>query len=184
MLKFCSLYSGSTGNSLLVQSDCTKILVDAGESAKKIENALSSIAVDIASLDGILVTHEHTDHVKSLGTISRKYNIPVFANRETWDAMPKQKDKIEEKNQKNFQVTEKFTIGDLEILPFSIPHDAANHCGFNIWNNSTKLSIATDLGHMTKDILTKLENSSFLLLESNYDPEILKLCSYPYVLKE
>ena len=184
MLKFCSLYSGSRGNSLLVQSVCTKISVDAGESAKKIENALSSIAVDIASLDGILVTHEHTDHVKSLGTISRKYNIPVFANRETWDAMPKQKDKIEEKNQKNFQVTEKLTIGDIEIIPFSIPHDAANPCGFNIWNNSTKLSIATDLGHMTKDILTKLENSSFLLLESNYDPEILKLCSYPYVLKE
>ncbi len=184
MLKFCSLYSGSTGNSLYVQSDCSKILIDAGESAKKIENALSSISVNISDLDGILVTHEHSDHVKSLGTISKKYNIPVFANNETWDAMPKQKDKIEEKNQKHFNVSEKFNIGDLEILPFSIPHDAANPCGFNIFNNSSKLSIATDLGHMTKDIISKLENSSFLLLESNYDPQILKLCSYPYLLKE
>ena len=79
MFKFCSLFSGSTGNSLLVETENSKILVDAGESAKKIEQALSLLNVNVADLDGILVTHEHLDHVKSLGTLSKKYNIPVYA---------------------------------------------------------------------------------------------------------
>lgn len=184
MLQFCSLYSGSTGNSLLIQSDTTKILIDAGESAKKIENALSIFAVHPSDIDAILVTHEHSDHVKGLSTISHKYEIPVFANKETWEAMPAHQKKIEEKNQNLFLALEPFSIGDLKILPFPIPHDAANPCGFNIFYQSTKISIATDLGHITKEIITNLEHSSFLLLESNYDPEILKCGKYPYPLKE
>ena len=102
MFKFCSLFSGSTGNSLLVESENTKILIDAGESAKKIVSALSLIGVDISDIDAILVTHEHSDHVKSLGTISKKYNIPVYANLDTWNAMPEQKAKILDDNQKFF----------------------------------------------------------------------------------
>ena len=82
MLKFCSLYSGSSGNSLFIQSENTKILVDCGHSAKKIEAGLSSIGVDITDVDAILVTHEHTDHIQSIGTISKKHDIPVFANFE------------------------------------------------------------------------------------------------------
>ena len=87
MFKFCSLFSGSTGNSLLVETDNSKILVDAGESAKKIVNALSLVDVDISDIDAIIVTHEHSDHVKSLGALSNKYNIPVYANLNTWNAM-------------------------------------------------------------------------------------------------
>ena len=97
--------------------------------------------------------------------------------------MPKQKDKISEQNQKLFNINEKFEINDLVIKPFSIPHDAANPCGFNILKENKKISIATDIGHITKDILNNLEGSSFLMLEANYDPEILKCCSYPYRLK-
>ena len=94
MFKFCSLYSGSTGNSLFVETPNTKILIDAGESAKKIVSALSNICVDIENIDAILVTHEHSDHVKGLGTLSKKYNIPVYANNGTWQAMPVQGSKI------------------------------------------------------------------------------------------
>ena len=94
MFKFCSLYSGSSGNSLFVENDNAKILIDAGESAKKIVEALNSINVDIKDIDAILVTHEHKDHVKGLGTLSQKYNIPVYANNETWEAMPDQSTKI------------------------------------------------------------------------------------------
>ena len=94
MLNFCSLYSGSSGNSLFVETDNTKILVDAGVSSKKIESALSDINVDPSSLNGILVTHEHIDHVQGLGTLSKKFDLPVFVNQETLDAMPKQRDKI------------------------------------------------------------------------------------------
>ena len=183
MLKFRSLYSGSTGNSLYVESENTKILVDSGVSMKKLTTALTTNDVKLEDIDAIIVTHEHSDHVQSLGMISSKYNIPVFANKKTWDAMPKQRDKISDTNQKFFVSYEKFEIGDLIIDPFSIPHDAANPCGFNIMNNKDKISIATDIGHMTKEIVDKLDGSSFVLLESNYDPEILKSGKYPYYLK-
>ena len=183
MFNFCSLYSGSSGNSLFVESENTKILIDAGVSCKKIENALNDIQIDPNSLDGILVTHEHIDHVQSLGTISKKYDLPVYVNQQTLDAMPKQKDKIAEKNIKLFNISDKFEIGDLSINPFSIPHDAANPCGFNILNQNKKISIATDIGHITNDILKNLEESLFILLESNYDPEVLRCSSYPFHLK-
>lgn len=183
MLNFCSLYSGSSGNSLFVETENAKILIDAGVSSKKIENALNDININPYTLDGILVTHEHSDHVQGLGTLSKKFNLPVFVNQETLDAMPKQRDKIKEENIKKFKITDYFEIGDLKITPFSIPHDAANPCGFNISNGEKKLSIATDIGHMTNDILKVLEESSFVMLEANYDPEVLKCSSYPFLLK-
>ena len=182
MFNFCSLYSGSSGNSLFVQTDNTKILVDAGESAKKIETALNSIDVNINDIDAVIVTHEHSDHIKGLSTISKKFDIPIYANKETWDAMPQVAEKT--KNQNLFNVNEKFEIGDLKIVPFSIPHDAANPCGFNIFYNNQKISIATDIGHIDKKIIKNLEESSFILLESNYDPNILSYSKYPYSLKQ
>ena len=183
MLNFCSLYSGSSGNSLFVQSDNAKVLIDCGVSSKKIEEALNSMEVDASSIDAILVTHEHSDHVKGLATFSSKFDIPVFSTIETFDNMEKITSKIRTNNLNYFKIDEKFCIGDLEILPFSIPHDAANPCGFNIFNKDKKISIATDIGHMNSAILKKLEGSSFLLLESNYDTEVLKCCSYPFSLK-
>ena len=184
MLKFCSLYSGSSGNSLFVQSNSTKILIDCGTSAKKVVTALESLEIDITDIDGILVTHEHSDHVQGLGTISKKYDIPVFANFETWNAMPTQKEKIEDKNRNYFLNDTEFQIGNLQIFPFSTPHDAANPCGFSIVNGDKKLSIATDLGHMENAIFENLKGSSFILLESNYEPEVLKMSPYPYSLKQ
>lgn len=184
MFKFYSLYSGSSGNCLLVETSNTKVLIDAGESAKKISSALSSIDIDPLDINAILVTHEHSDHVKGLGTFSKKYNIPVYANSKTWDAMEEQSVKISSDNIKKFTIEENFEIGDLKIHPFKIPHDAANPCGFNIFSNNRKISIATDIGHMTSNIIHKLEDSSFILLESNYDPNILKCSSYPYLLKK
>lgn len=183
MFNFCSLYSGSSGNSLFVESQNTKILVDAGVSCKKIEKALEDIDVNPSTLDGILITHEHTDHVQGLGTFSKKFDLPVFVNQETLDAMPTQKDKISDKNIKTFKVTEKFEIGDLTINPFSIPHDAANPCGFNIYKDDKKISIATDIGHITNSILKELEESLFIMLEANYDPNVLKCSTYPFNLK-
>lgn len=183
MLNFCSLYSGSSGNSLFIETQNTKLLIDAGVSSKKIENALFDIDIDPSTLDGILITHEHSDHVQGLGTFSKKFNLPVFVNQETLDAMPKQRDKIKAEHIKIFKVTDKFSIGDLDIKPFSIPHDAANPCGFNIWKEDKKISIATDIGHMTNNILKQLEESLFIMLEANYDPEVLRCSSYPFTLK-
>ena len=184
MLKFCSLYSGSSGNCLFVSSNNTKILIDCGTSCKKICDGLASINSSIDEIDAILVTHEHSDHVQSLGMVSKKFNIPVYANKETWDAMTKQKEKISEENILFFENDKDFHIDDLTIHPFSTPHDAANPCGFNIHNGKRKISIATDLGHMDDKIFNNLQGSSFILLESNYDPEILKVSKYPFHLKQ
>lgn len=183
MLKFCSLYSGSTGNSLFIESDNTNILIDSGVSAKKIIDGLNSIGKDVSDIDAILVTHEHSDHVQSLGTISKKFNIPVYANKKTWEAMPKQACKVDSCNIMHFNNNENFEVGDLVIHPFSIPHDAADPCGFNVFLGNDKISIATDLGHMTNSIINSLEGSKFLMLEANYDPEVLKCSRYPYILK-
>ena len=184
MLNFCSLYSGSSGNSLFVETEKTKLLIDCGVSGKKISEALNDLNTSIEEIDAILVTHEHLDHVQSLGMLSKKYDIPVFVNYETLEAMPKQKEKIDIKNQKLFCIGEEFKIGDLSINPFSIPHDAANPCGFNIYNNSKKLTIATDLGHMTNELLEYMKGSKFILLEANYEPELLQYAKYPYILKQ
>ena len=184
MLNFCSLYSGSSGNSLFVETENTKILVDAGVSSKKIEEALNSLKVSPSSIDAIIVTHEHSDHVQGLGTFCKKFDIPVFANQETIDYMPKQIEKINDKNVKKFKIHEKFCIGDLEINPFAIPHDAANPCGFSIFDGKTKISISTDIGHVDNSLLKNLEGSSFILLEANYDPNVLKCSPYPFTLKK
>ncbi len=183
MLNFCSLYSGSSGNSLLVSTENTNILIDAGVSSKKIETALNTLNIDPCNLDGILITHEHSDHIQGLGTFAKKFDLPVYVNKKTLDAMPKQKEKISEKNINLIKIEEKFEIKDLKIKPFSIPHDAVNPCGFSIFKDNKKMSIATDIGHMTNGILKNLEDSLFVLLESNYDPEVLMYSKYPYPLK-
>lgn len=183
-MKFCSLYSGSTGNSLFVQGDETKILVDTGVSAKKIEEGLSSINIDINEINAIIVTHEHIDHIRSAGTMAKKYNIPIYATLGTWNGIDNEKlvRPIEQKNY--FKIGQEFEIGDLKIMPFATSHDAMDSCGFSITHDNDKISIATDLGEMTRDILKQINKSKFMLLEANYEPEVLRCCSYPYSVKQ
>ncbi len=183
MFKFCSLYSGSSGNCSLIETNKSKVLVDAGSSAKKITEALAEKSINIKDIDAILVTHEHSDHVKSIGILSSKYNIPVYANSETWLAMPDISKKVFDNCKKTFEIGNDFKIKDLKVHSFSIPHDAKNPCGFNFYNNKKKISIATDIGHITDDIIENLSNSCFALLEANYDPHLLKYSKYPYMLK-
>lgn len=141
------------------------------------------LEVSASNLDGIIVTHEHVDHIQSVGNLSKKFNIPVFATSQTFDAMPKQSEKIADSNKKNINIDEKFSVGDIDILPFSIPHDAANPCGYTLFSDNKKISIATDIGHMNNDILKHIDGSEFILLEANYDPEVLKYTKYPFKLK-
>lgn len=184
MFNFYNLYSGSSGNCSLIETAYSKVLIDAGNSAKKIDEALKQNSIDISNIDAILVTHEHSDHVKSIGTISSKYNIPVFATKKTWNAMPEQSKKISDEFKKVFESDSDFEINDLKIHAFSIPHDAADPCGFNFFYKGKKISIATDIGHINANILENLSKSQFALLESNYDPNILRYSKYPYSLKQ
>lgn len=184
MLKCCSLYSGSTGNSFFVQTEKTKLLIDAGVSCKKIESALDTFSISPSDIDGILITHEHVDHTKGIGVLSSKYNIPIYANNETWNAILLSNQKLKNCNINFFKNDKTFELNDLKVLPFSTPHDAANPCGFNICKDGQKISIATDLGHISQDLIKCLENSSFIMLEANYDSNVLKYSSYPYLLKK
>ena len=182
MFNCCSLYSGSSGNSFLVSTDNTKILIDAGVSCKKIIEALDSLNVSINDITAILITHEHIDHTKGVPLISHKYNIPVYATKKTWDNF--NHDKIDINNIKIFNAEESFTVGDITVFPFSTPHDAADPCGFKISYDNKTMCIATDLGFVSPTVFKHFESSSLVMLESNYDPEVLKFSSYPLKLKQ
>ena len=183
MMHFCSLFSGSSGNSLFVSAGGTKILVDAGLSCKKIFSALESIGQNPTEISAIFISHEHIDHVRGAGIISRKLNIPVFANENTWAKMNPLVGNVAPQNIKIFNTTEHFQHGGIQILPFPIPHDAAEPVGFNFFANDRKLTIATDIGHVNDEILSYVDGSDLILLESNHDLEMLRIGPYPYYLK-
>ena len=180
MFKFCNFYSGSSGNCSFVETDNTKLLIDCGVSSKKIEEALNSIDVDLSDINGILISHEHSDHIQALGTICKTHNIPIYATPATFTNIKKN---IPDNLKINFKNDEKFEIGDIKIFPFKIPHDAADPCGFSFFNSNKKLTIATDIGHIDNKIMHNLDESDFLLLESNYEPNMLRCSRYPYSLK-
>lgn len=180
MFKYCNLYSGSSGNCSYIETNNTKILIDCGVSSKKIEEALNSIEVSLKEIDAILISHEHSDHIKGLPVISKKYNIPIYANNPTFTNINQN---IPNELKNKFTTNEKFEIKDAKIYPFSIPHDAAEPCGFNIFFNNKKFTIATDIGHVDNKILHNLDESDLLLLESNYEVNMLKCSRYPYSLK-
>lgn len=184
MVKFCSLYSGSSGNSIFIGTDKAKILIDSGLSGKKITEALISIDEDPADLSAILVSHEHDDHVRGLRVLSKRYNIPVYANEMTWEALDGNIKGISEKNIKYFKNDKEFEICGLGIKAFSIPHDANDPVGFSFNIGDKKITIATDIGHVTQHVRKSIEGSYLLFLESNHDVKMLQVGEYPWWLKQ
>jgi phosphoribosyl 1,2-cyclic phosphodiesterase len=179
---FCPLYSGSSGNSIFASTSNTKILVDAGLPGKSIEKALDHIGENPSDIDGLFVTHEHIDHTKGVGVLSRKYNIPIYANSPTWDAMSKTIGKIKEHNIKVLQ-NNYTSIKDMDIVSYKISHDAAAPSGYSLSCKNKKACIATDLGFFSTEICKTLEDADVVLLESNHDVQMLKFGPYPYNLK-
>ncbi len=179
---FSPLFSSSSGNALYVSAGGVRILVDAGGTAAQMEAALRRLEVDASTLDGILITHEHSDHIKSAGTLSRKYDIPIYANPATWRAMDGKVGQITEKNRKLFN--QSFYIKEMLVEPFSIPHDAADPVCYALSHGGVKLASVTDLGHATKRLLSKLAGANVVLLEANHDEHMLKNGSYPQYLKQ
>ncbi len=172
---FCPLYSGSSGNALFIGAGNTRILIDAGMTGKAIERALREINVLPETLNGIAVTHEHSDHVKGVGIISRKYHVPIYANERTWNAMARNVGEIHPGNRRFFEDENDFFIGDLALYPFPIPHDAADPVGFRVFYGGHSVATATDMGYARKSVLKTLAGVDVLLLESNHDPELLRI---------
>ena len=138
MTNFCTLFSGSSGNSTFIKDKDTNILVDAGKSGKTIEKSLGDIGQSASEISAILITHEHSDHTKGVGILSRRYNIPVYANQKTWDAMKKNLGEIADHNMKIFNTNEEFYIDAIKIKPFDIPHDAVEPVGYSFFIDSKK----------------------------------------------
>lgn len=180
---FCPLFSGSSGNSIFVSSNNTKILVDAGVPGKNIETQLKEIDQNPKDIDGIFVTHEHSDHIKGAGVMSRRYNIPIYTNELTWEAM---KDKIGKIKEENIRIIDKqyIEIKDMTVQTFSISHDAASPSGYAFHTKEGMACVATDLGHFSESVKSVIKDADILLLESNHDVEMLKFGPYPYVLKK
>ena len=170
---FCPLFSGSSGNALFIAGGDTRILIDAGMPGKSIEGALREIGVLPETLSGIAVTHEHSDHVKGAGILSRKYQLPIYANERTWNAMARSVGEISPWNRRIIEDEADFYIGDLALYPFSIPHDAADPVGYRVYYGGRSVATATDMGYVKKAVLKILAGVDVLLLESNHDPDLL-----------
>jgi len=183
MIKFASLVSGSSGNAILVSDGRTHILVDCGLNGKRTMLALGEIGIDPSELSGILITHEHSDHISGVGVMTRRYGTPVYANAGTWAAMEQGIGKIEHGNVRCFDTNVQFEIGNIGINTFAIPHDAAEPVGYNFFIGGKKISIATDIGYVSDTVVSSLAGSETVVLESNHDLDMLRGGGYPVYLK-
>lgn len=182
MLGFCPLASGSKGNALYLGSKNVKLLIDAGLSAKELKERLSLIGVDIAEIQGVLVTHEHVDHIRGISTLCQKYGIPVFANIETAKAIlsvVKHPPKF-----KIFSTGDSFQLSDIHIHPFSIPHDAIDPVAFTFQIEGLKVGVCADLGFASTMVVGKLVGCDYLYIEANHEPSRVHACSRPMVYKQ
>lgn len=183
-MKFCSLYSGSSGNSMYVEGTHARVLVDAGLSGIKITTALQSIEADPTKLNGILVTHDHSDHIKGIGILSRKFDLPLYMNHATWQAVKDQIGKLKDENICLIEADKPFSIEDLWIHPFGLYHDAADPMGYSISSEKKKVSIVTDTGILDDAMYGSIRSSDLVVMESNHDVNMLMAGPYPYFLKK
>lgn len=182
MRGFCPLASGSKGNSIFLGTGQARLLIDAGLSGAALQKRLAAIDIEISTIDAILITHEHTDHIAGLSVLAEKFKIPVFANAETAKGICcalgiRPRFKI-------FTTGETFAFKDLEIHPFSIPHDTLDPVAFTIKIGSLKLGFCTDLGHATSHIRKQLEGCDYLYLEANHQPSMVYACNRSQIYKQ
>lgn len=179
-MRYCILASGSKGNSTFIETQYTRILVDVGLSAKQIEDRLKKLEIDPESIDSIILTHAHNDHIRGVGQFASRNKIPIYAHPDTLDEItPKLK-----QGQKIEPWQGAFYIKDAFFTPFPLSHDCYPTFGYLIRENSKALAICTDLGVATENVKEHLQQSSALILESNHDPMMLMSGTYPWRLKE
>ncbi|MCM1057672.1 MAG: MBL fold metallo-hydrolase [Firmicutes bacterium] len=185
-MRLCSIASGSSGNCIYVGSEATHLLVDAGISGKRTESGLKELGLTLKEIDGILVTHEHADHINGLGVIVRKYGIPIYATAGTIEAIRNTGNlgTLEEELFHEVQEDRKFIIKDLTVNPMHISHDAAQPVGYRISYGEKRVAVCTDLGVYNDYTVECLKGMDALLLEANHDVNMLQVGPYPYYLKQ
>ena len=184
-MRLLTIASGSSGNSTYVGDDDTHLLIDAGVSKKKIDEGLRYADIAPDDLSGILITHEHSDHIRSLGVLARKYGLPIYATAGTLDYIlhSSAQGSIDPGLCKVIKADEELDIGTLKIHPFAIPHDAAEPVGFRISSEDTSVAVSTDIGHYSDYLVENLKGLNALLIEANHDVRMLEAGPYPYYLK-
>jgi len=177
-MKLCVLASGSSGNCTFISTGTTRILIDAGLSAKKTAERLAEIGERVEDVDAICVTHEHTDHISGLRVLQKKHEIPVYTNAETRAGI--------DSNLAGgcFSTGFSFSIGDFSIHPFSVPHDANDPVGFIFSAGDRMVGVATDIGMVTNLVREKLRACEVVVIEANHDEELLHAASRPWSLKQ
>ncbi len=185
-MRMCSIASGSSGNCIFAASDDTNLMIDAGISGKRMEQGLAEIGCQFRDMAGILITHEHSDHISGLGVVSRRYGIPIYTTKGTREAILKCKSvgEIPSELFREIQPDKEFTVGDITVMPISISHDAAQPTAFVLRQGRKSLGVMTDLGRYDGYIVEKLQNLDVLLLEANHDVHMLQVGTYPYYLKQ
>ena len=178
-----TLFSGSSGNCTYIKGEQAQILIDAGCSARAIEQALMQLGSSLEKIDDIFITHEHSDHTGGLEIISKKYNIPVHFTYPSYDKAVREKTFLKRSAIRHDSEFEK-EVGDLKIKSFRIPHDSAYNVGYVISCGGIRLGSATDIGHVTEEIAYALRGCKYVILEANHDIEMLKNGPYPPFLKE
>ena len=184
-MQFSSIASGSSGNCLYAGNDDVHLLIDTGISKKKIEEGLDSFGVSGNDIDGILITHEHSDHIKGLGVWSRKYHVPIYATYGTIKEIRRYSSlgKIDDTLYHVIKPDEPFEIGNMHIKPFSISHDASDPVSYCLQDKSGRIGQVTDLGCFDQYILDALKDCDLLYVEANHDLRMLETGPYPYMLK-
>lgn len=185
-MRLCSIASGSSGNCIYIGSECTHILIDTGISKKRIEDGLAEIGLNGEDINGIFITHEHIDHIQGLGVFSRKYEVPIYATKGTVFGIRTCKTigTIPDGLLHEIDVDSFYEIGDLNVKPFSISHDANEPTGFRIEGNGKAIAVATDLGTYDEYIIENLKKLNALILEANHDTHMVEVGPYPYHLKQ
>ncbi len=179
-----TLFSGSSGNALLVESGKTRLLVDAGVCGRDIERAMAHVEADPRNLDGILVTHEHSDHVSGVGVLARRFRIPLYINQATWNALRHSIGKVSPDLVHLIAPGEQTIVKDLAFTSFRTPHDAVDPVGYRIDTGRRQLTVMTDIGHMAGSLVEAAAGSDLVFIEANYDPMMLEHGPYPRPLKE
>lgn len=182
-LRFTVLGSGSTGNCTIVQGNDKTIMVDAGLSMKKLEELMRERGVSPHEIDALVVTHEHSDHIKGLGAFARKHEVPIYANEATWGAMERLIGTIAPEQRVIMESGEDLSFGSLQMQSYPISHDAAEPVGYCFQEDGEKLSLATDLGYVSDKVRRQIIDSDVLVLESNHDTEMLRMGRYPWNIK-
>lgn len=182
--RVCALRSGSSGNAIFLESGKTALLVDAGVNGRTVESALADLCFDPRLISGILVTHEHRDHIAGVGVLSRRYKIPIHVNLQTYLAMHDQIGKVDPALIRIIESGKSFELGDVSFTCFETSHDCDNPVGYRISTSAGDVTICTDTGKVTEEMLVSAAGSKVVFIEANYDDDMLSNGPYPYFLKK